>query len=107
MATDNIVVSYKIFKISTSLFALSLISLLFKPVFNEAFHQILDFFIAVPIFISGAISFRGLYLGVRGSQYGLKNSSKRFFGIFGNFFYAAIILILIVAIITDIRKFLA
>jgi len=101
---DNLDKSYKIFKQSSMLFTIGILAILFKPVFGKSVETILDLFIALPIFIAGISSIKGFFLAVKGSQFGQKNPRKRYFALVGNFIFASIILLFIVAIIFDISK---
>ncbi len=95
---DNLDRAYKIVKLSSSLVAFSLLYVIFiRPFLAETIFQGLnDFFIAVPILASGAISCVGFVFALIGSQYGQRNAKKRFFGLFGNLVFALILIALLV-----------
>lgn len=103
MKADYLDVSYKNVKLSSSLFAFSILfMLLVKPMLERtSFKSLNDLFIAIPILASGVISIIGFIYALKGSQYGKRNPKKRFFGLFGNFIFGFILIMLIIAIVSD------
>jgi len=108
MKADYLDVSYKNVKLSSGLFAFSILFIwLVKPVLEgTSFKSLGDLFIAVPVLISGVLSSIGFVYALKGSQYGQRNPKKRFFGLFGNFIFAFILIALIMAIVSDFRSFM-
>lgn len=104
MKPDRLDQSYKILKLSCSLFAVTLVATLFKRTFSESLQELVDLFIAIPILVASVISTKGLYLAIRGSQYGQRNAKKRFFALFGNLMFVAIIAGMIIMIFKDIQQ---
>lgn len=103
MKPDYLDVSYKYVKLATGLFIFSILFIVIaKPLIVKTRLSTLgDLCIALPILASGVIGIIGFIYGLKGSQYGKRNPRKRFFGLFGNFIFGFILILLIIAIVTD------
>ena len=108
MKSDNLDIAYRNVKLSTTLFVISILSTwLIKPLLvGSVFSIIGDLLSAGPMLAAGVISSVGFVYALKGSQYGKRNPKKRFFGLFGNFIFAFILIALIVVIISDFKRHL-
>lgn len=104
MKADNLDVSYKIVKLSSVLFAFSILYILVvKPILERtSFNGLNDFFVGLPVLASGVMSIIGFFYALRGSQYGQRNPKKRFFGLFGNLLFALLLIMIIISNISDL-----